>query len=136
MTPATTLQDLLLIRDCRNTPIPSVAAIWKSDALRKNWTVPLHKLSASDIYALSKPPPNWDSIDPYSGLEEQSTDTDTKSKDGAITSATVDTKVSVTNNTSSGTTSEHHYQFGTRNHTWPGLCRTVRTRNSSVICGK
>ena len=101
---------------------------------KKNWTVPLRKLSASDTYALSKPSPNWDNINPYSGLEEEFTDTNTKSKDCAITSATVDTKVSATNNTSSGTTSAHHYQFRTRNHTWPRLRRTVRTRNSSVKC--
>ena len=34
--------------------------LWEMDAMNKKWTVPLRKLTPTDIYALSKPPPNWD----------------------------------------------------------------------------
>ena len=68
--PETTLQDLLLVRDRHNTPIPSVAKLWRNDALSRRWTVPLKNLSKVDIYMLSQPGPKWDDIDPYSGLEE------------------------------------------------------------------
>ena len=68
--PDSTLQDLFLVRDRHNTPIPSVAKIWKNDALARRWTVPLKNLSKVDIYMLSRLGPKWDEIDPYSGLEE------------------------------------------------------------------
>ena len=68
--PDFSLQDLFLVRDRHNTPIPSVAKLWKNDALAHRWTVPLKNLSKVDIYMLSRPGPKWDEIDPYSGLEE------------------------------------------------------------------
>ena len=127
--PSSTLQDLLMIRDRRNTPITSVAEIWKSDALQKKWSVHLRKLNPSDIYALSKPPINWDNINPYSGLEEELSDTEMQNKDGTP---------NIPNNMSDLTagpteqTAELCYQLRTRHQSCPGLCKTVRTHIKGV----
>ena len=55
-------------------PEQTVLEIWRKDALSHNWTVPVLKLSNSDIYDLSHKPPNWSDMDPYSGLEEENED--------------------------------------------------------------
>ena len=47
-----------------------IIEIWKNDAKKKKWTVPVVNLSKSDIYVLSKPAPNWDQIDAYSSIED------------------------------------------------------------------
>ena len=56
-------------------PEKAVHKIWKNDALFHNWSVPLKKLSKHDIYDLSHKPPDWSNMDPYSGLEDESEDT-------------------------------------------------------------
>ena len=52
-------------------PEQTVLEIWRKDALSHNWTVPILRLSNSDIYDLSQKPPYWSEMDPYSGLEEE-----------------------------------------------------------------
>ena len=70
ITPESTLQDLFLVRDRWNTPIPSVSKLWKNDAISRRWSVPLQNLSKVDIYMLSHPGSKREKIDPYSSLEE------------------------------------------------------------------
>ena len=56
-----------------------VRNIWENDVRRKKWMIPLRKLTPMDIYTLSKPAPNWEAMDPYSGLSkyhESAEDTD------------------------------------------------------------
>ena len=53
-----------------STPIPLVENLWRTEALNRKYSVPLNKLNKCEIYDLSHPPPNWDNIDPYSGLED------------------------------------------------------------------
>ena len=55
-------------------PIPLVEDLWRTEALTRKYSVPLNKLNKCEIYDLSHLPPNWDSIDPYLGLEEHSED--------------------------------------------------------------
>ena len=55
-------------------PIPLVEEMWRTEALTRKYSVPLNKLNKHEIYDLSHPPPDWDSIDPYSGLEDHSDD--------------------------------------------------------------
>ena len=61
-------------------PIPLVEELWKTEALTRKYSVPLNKLNKHKIYDLSHLPPNWECIDPYSGLEEQSEDDSNNSK--------------------------------------------------------
>ena len=49
---------------------PEVIKLWKTDARKKKWIIPVVNLSKSDIYALSKPAPNWDNINAYSSIED------------------------------------------------------------------
>ena len=60
--------------------IPLVEELWRSEALNRKYSVPLNRLNKREIYDLSHPPPNWDNIDPYSGLEEHSEDDINNSK--------------------------------------------------------
>ena len=53
-----------------NSILPDIINLWEKDAMNKKWTVPLCKLTPKDIYALSKPPPNSDTMNPYSSLDE------------------------------------------------------------------
>ena len=55
-------------------PIPLVEEMWRTEALTRKYSVPLNKLNKREIYDLSHPPPDWDNIDPYSGLEDHSDD--------------------------------------------------------------
>ena len=52
-------------------PIQTVLDILRKDTISWNWTVPIVKLSHKDIYDLSRRPPNWSDMDPYSGLEDE-----------------------------------------------------------------
>ena len=56
---------------------PDVISLWKSDAMRKKWSVPILNLNKDEIYSLSKPAPNWQTMDPYSSLEDIGSDTNT-----------------------------------------------------------
>ena len=53
-----------------NPIFPDIINIWEKDAMNKKWTVPLFKLTPTDIFTLSNPPPNWDTMNPYSSLDE------------------------------------------------------------------
>ena len=67
------LQDLFLVRN--QTVDVNVLKIWEDDAKSKKWDIPLRKLTAREVYDLSHPPPKWDKMDPYSGLEEENEET-------------------------------------------------------------
>ena len=47
-----------------------ISEIWMKDAKEWKWSIPLKRLSKSDIYELSNPPPNWTEMDLYSGIED------------------------------------------------------------------
>ena len=53
-----------------NSILPDIINLWEKDVMNKKLTVPLCKLTPMDIYALSKLPPNWDTMNPYSSLDE------------------------------------------------------------------
>ena len=74
------LQDLFLVRN--QTIDAHILKMWEADAKTKKWEILLHKLTSREVYDLSHPPPKWDKIDPYLGLEE---DSDESSKNQPIT---------------------------------------------------
>ena len=55
-------------------PIKLIEKIWKKDAITKKWTVPVEKMNKRKVYELSNRPPDWDKIDPYSDLEDMTSD--------------------------------------------------------------
>ena len=74
-------QNFYLAKQMNAQYSPDVINLWKNDAMKKKWTVPIVNLSKDDIYALSKPIPNWDKMDPYSGIEDIGSDSDTVNQD-------------------------------------------------------
>ena len=50
-------------------PTKLIEKIWKKDAITRKWTVPVEKMNKRKVYELSNRPPDWDKIDPYSDLE-------------------------------------------------------------------
>ena len=60
-----------------------IVSLWKNDAMKKKWTVPIVKLSTDDIYLLANPSPNWDNMDPYSGIEDIGSDSDKSNPDNS-----------------------------------------------------
>ena len=67
------LQDLFLVRN--QTVDVNVLKLWEDDAKTKKWDIPLCKPTAREVYDISYPPPKWDEIDPYLGLEEENAET-------------------------------------------------------------
>ena len=66
------LDKTIVKKSCTSTPIPLVENLWRTEVFNRKYSVPLNKLNKREIYDLSHPPPNWDNIEPYSGLEEYS----------------------------------------------------------------
>ena len=80
-----------------NSILPGIIQLWEKDAMKKKWTVPLCKLTPTDIYMLSKPPPNWDIMNPYSSLDEVQVSAN-ESQTKSIASTTSNTKQDQTKN--------------------------------------
>ena len=69
-------QQFYLTKQINDQYGPEIVNLWKNDAMKKKWIVPIVNLSKDDIYLLSNPAPNWDNIDPYSGIEDIGSDSD------------------------------------------------------------
>ena len=52
----------------------TIQELWKSEALKNNSYVPLKRMSRLDIYDMTRKQVDWDNIDPYSSLEEETGD--------------------------------------------------------------
>ena len=69
--------------DSVQNPEHYISDPWKKDAIKRTWSIPVPKLNKQSLYDLSHPAPNWDAMDPYSGIEDEQTDDaddDTKTK--------------------------------------------------------
>ena len=64
------LHNLPSVGSNSNTILPEIVNIWEKDAMTKKWTVPLCRLTPTDIFTLSNSTPNWDTMNPYSSLDK------------------------------------------------------------------
>ena len=74
-------QQFYLAKQINDQYSPEIVKLWKKDAMKKKWTVPIVNLSKDNIYLLSNPSPNWDNMDPYSGIEDIGSDSDKPNPD-------------------------------------------------------
>ena len=63
-------QHFYLAKQINDQYSPDIVSLWKNDAMKKKWTVPIVKLSKDNIYLLANPSPNWNNMDPYSSIED------------------------------------------------------------------
>ena len=110
------------------TPILFVEKLWKNEALNRKYSVSLNRLNKQEIYNLSHPLPDWDNIDPYSGLEEYSSDSQ---PDDETTVKNTETSCKLSKTMTMSKDCEP-YHMRSRTKTSP-VCRKSSQRSSRMI---
>ena len=69
-----------VIKKRSSSHLIDVYKLWCDDALKRKWKVQLKKMNSDDLYYMTQPTPDWENMDPYSGIEDEA---DEPSKNGS-----------------------------------------------------